>query len=250
MRHTKLRASAATEQVVDCLQPWAKNYERRGEESLSRGSIVPLINLTIGILAGIPFLESLGALRGAALRNPSVADDVAVVDGSANQRPCASADDRAERLRSTRSDDVAEHATADAADDQAGGAVVALAVVAVVRATVDAIVSAQPLRTVTVVVSPVIARRIPVTVTRVVAIFTAVPFILTPIPAIFATIPAIFLAIPPVLATIPTILVAIPAIPALGQKRRWLQADERCQEQYGACCSETVHLALPSDGYD
>jgi len=55
----------------------------------------------------------------------STADDVAVVDGPANQRTRTGADDRAERLRSAGSDDVPQHAAADAADDQAGRAVIA-----------------------------------------------------------------------------------------------------------------------------
>src|SRR5262245_48555106 len=79
---------------------------------------------------------------------PSPTNDVAVVDRPANQRPCAGADDRPERLRSTRSDDVAKRATGDTTKDEANGAVVAFAVVAVVRAPVDAIVSVQWTRTV------------------------------------------------------------------------------------------------------
>jgi hypothetical protein len=174
---------------------------------------------------------------------PSAADDIAIVDGPANQRPSASADNRAERFRSAGSDNVAEHAAAYAADDQAGGAVVASAVVAVVRTPIDAIISPQPSRTITAIIASVLPRRIPVPVARVIAIFTAVPLILT-------TIPPIFPAISPVLAPIPPVFATIPALVVVSLRRRWLQADKRCQEQCGGCCSDSVHLDLPCDGHD
>ena len=81
-------------------------------------------------------------------RAPSAADDVAVVDGPADQGPGASTEDCAQRLRAAGSDDVAQHRTAHTTDNQARGAIVASAVVAVVRTPVNAIVSAQTSRTV------------------------------------------------------------------------------------------------------
>ena len=150
----------------------------------------------------------------------SAADDVAVVDGPANQRPSASADDRAERLRSPWSDDVAEHTTTDAADDQAGRAVVAPAVIAAVGAPVDAIASAQPSRTIATIVVSVVTDRIPVAVARVVAVFTTVPSILPTIQPIFPPILSVLATIPPVLVTITALLVLLPGL------RRRRHADE------------------------
>src|SRR5687767_2711397 len=154
----------------------------------------------------------------------SLANDVAVVDRSADERSGAGTDDRAQGLISPRRDDVAQRATGDAAEHETHGAVVALAVVAVVRAAVDTIVSPQPSRLVSAIV-PIVLRGIPVAFARIVAIA----------------------AIPPVFVTSPAILVLVLV---LGLRERRIQADARCQEQRDTCRFDTVHLDLPSGGHD
>jgi hypothetical protein len=170
----------------------------------------------------------------------SSADDVAIVDGAADQCPRAGANDRAERLRATGSNDMTEHPATDAANDQAGGAVIASAVVTIVPAAVDAIASIQPAETITAIVTSVVPRWIPTIVACIVAVFTTVPAILTTIPAIFPPVATVLTPIPPVLPPVATVLapippvlpsvpvfVAIPAIPvALGSHRCAGQADE------------------------
>ena len=91
-----------------------------------------------------PVSQDIGPSSSASVRSPErrridktercslPADDIAVVDGPADERTGAGAEDCAERFRSTRRDDVSEHAAADTADDQPRSAVIAPAVIAVV----------------------------------------------------------------------------------------------------------------------
>ena len=88
----------------------------------------------------------------------------------------------------------------------------------------------------------------PLVVARIVAILTPVHRS-SAVPPVFPDL-AVLPAIPPVLATIPSVFNAIPARSVLSLRRHWVDADERCQKQCGACRSDAVHLDLPSKGCD
>jgi hypothetical protein len=87
---------------------------------------------------------------------------------------------------------------------------------------------------------------------RLVAIVPAVPSVFPTISTVFPTISPVFSSIPPVfvpiasiLTTIPAVFVTVATLVALGLRRRWLHADEGCQQQDNAYGSHAVHLNLP-----
>lgn len=245
----------------------ARNPKRVGaapsEETLSAASRIPAHTVvTIPVASASMPIRAIYS-RGGAMSSRvetgrlSPADEVAVVDGSAEQRPGAGAENRAERLRSAGRDDVAQHAAGHTADDQPRGPIVAPAIVPVVRASVDPIVPAQATRTIPAIVADVVARRIPVASACIVAILPPIPSVLAAIPPIFPAVPAIlpaiapvFAAIPPVLAPVSAVFVAVPPILVLRRCGHRLKTHERTEQQCHRCRSDAVHLALPCDGHD
>jgi hypothetical protein len=156
----------------------------------------------------------------------SAADDVAVVDGPADQGPGPSTKDGAQRLRATGSDDVPEYRPAHTADNQAGGAIVAPAVVAVVGPPVNAIVSAQTSGAVAAIVASVVRRRIPVAAALLVAIVPAIPSVFPTISTVFPAISPVFLSIASIFPAIPAVFVPIAALVAPSLRSRGQRADE------------------------
>src|SRR5688572_4780040 len=141
------------------------------------------------------------------------ADDLAVVDGPADQRPGAGTDDRAERLRTAGSDDVSERTAGDAAKNEPRRAVIASAVVTVVRTSINQVAAVQPPWPIAAIVAAVIPSRVPI----VAAIVTPVPSIFTPVRPILS----------PILSPIPAVFLAIPPISSLRRRGQRQNTDER-----------------------